>query len=113
MRRLPVWALAQSGAVTAVDGNVITLAYGAQWKALYEKMTGPSKQALDEAFSQVLGTPVEVDPVLFDGDVPAEASMPDAAAAAESEGAPFDPLEQVKETFPGSTLVDGTPGSSG
>ncbi len=112
MRRLPVWALAQTGVLTAVEGNVVTLAFGGQWKALYEKLTGENKRALDEAFSQVLGTPVEVAPALLEGDAPAGSSH-EAAAPVEAEEAPFSPVEQVKEAFPGSTVVEGAAGSRG
>jgi hypothetical protein len=113
MRRLPVWALAQTGVLTAVEGNVITLAFGPQWKTLHEKMTGENKRALDEAFSQVLGTPVEIDPVLMEGGLPADVAPAAQPAAAEPEEHPLGPVEQVKETFPGSTVVDGTTGSRG
>ena len=113
MRRYPVWALAQHGAPTAVDGNLVTLSFGAQWKVLYEKMTGDARKALETALSQVLGTAVEVDPVLLEGDLPQEAAPPRAAEAAAHEAAsqPLSPVEQVKETFPGSTVMGNGGGS--
>ena len=112
MRRYPVWALAQHGAPTAVDGNLITISFGAQWKVIHEKMTGDNRRALEQALSQVLGATVEVDPILLEGDLPeapspprAAAGAPEAAAAQEAASEPSNPVEQVKEAFPGSTVM--------
>jgi len=114
MRRYPVWALAQQGAPTAVDGNLVTLSFGAQWKTLYEKMSGDNRKALETALSQVLGTVVQVDPILIEGDLPQDA-VPAAAEAAQQESTPkrFSPVEQVKETFPGSTVMGDGAGTTG
>ncbi|MBM3472757.1 MAG: DNA polymerase III subunit gamma/tau [Armatimonadetes bacterium] len=107
MRRYPVWALAQQAAPTAVDGNLITLSFGAQWKTLHEKMSGDNRKALEQALSQVLGMTVEVDPILLEGELPGNAAPPRSAEAAPPEAASerFNPVEQVKETFPGSTVM--------
>ncbi|MBM3501524.1 MAG: hypothetical protein FJX74_22955, partial [Armatimonadetes bacterium] len=108
MQRLPVWALARPGSLQAIEGSVITLAYGAQWKALHDKLTGDNLRALEEAFSHVLGAPVEVRTALLEGEAsPEGTSAPLQAAEAPPPDQPFDPVEQVKETFPGSTVVDG------
>jgi DNA polymerase-3 subunit gamma/tau len=116
MRRYPVWALAQQGAPTAVDGNLITLSFSAQWKTIHEKMSGDNRKALEQALSQVLGMTVEVDPILLEGDLPEGAAPPRAAepAAQEAVGEPFNPVQQVKETFPGSTVMgNGSDGPTG
>jgi DNA polymerase-3 subunit gamma/tau len=105
MRRRPTWELARPAALTAIEGSRVTLAYPAQWKALYEKMTGENHRWLEQALSQVLGTAVTVETVLLDGELPPEAE----AARQEVERAPASspkPLEQVKEAFPGSTVVE-------
>jgi DNA polymerase-3 subunit gamma/tau len=113
MRHLPAWAMAQHGRITAVEGNRVTLTFPHDRRSLFEMITGARKRALEEALTQVVGTEIELCPELADeGAVPDEstgdglAGEPGAAAPPEPVEERFNPVEQVKEAFPGSRVVD-------
>jgi hypothetical protein len=113
MRHLPAWAMAQHATITAVDGNRVTLTFPHDRRSLFEMITGARKRALEEALTQVLGAEIELCPELAEeGAVPDEppedgpAAEPEATPTPEPAEEPFSPVEQVKEAFPGSTVVE-------
>lgn len=108
MHRYPVWALAQHGTPTAVEGDVITISFGAEWKVIHEKLLGENKSTLEQALASVLGRPVHAELVLLDG--PLQGSASTEAANGVQDKLPT-PLEQVQRTFPGSVVMrPGKPG---
>jgi hypothetical protein len=116
MRRLPVWAMVQDARPAAVTGNVVTLSFGAQHKFHHGKVAGELRGDVERALSEVLGASVTIEAVLEEGSSAPPPPVEPPPAPAEPPPAPAPgtgPVEQVKQAFPGSTVVDGPPGAQG
>ena len=116
MRHMPIVAVLQEGRPTAVDGNRITITFSTRHKFHHGQVDGKHRELIQQAASQALGCPVEIEAALSD-----EAPAPEVKPHAEL-GLPPEPglvapgednpaLRDVQDVFPGSRISkDGQPG---